>query len=755
MQSNNKTTKPHHTVRRLPIANIVGFALAVSAIHHVPAIAQEGAAKTALEEIVVTAQKRTANVLDVPISMTVLSGTNLENAAVSRMEDFISLAPNVYVNFNDSIRATAISIRGILSDPNNVGIDPAVGVYVDGVYMARPTTVNVGMFDLQRVEVLRGPQGTIFGKNTIGGAIHFVSRVPSDDPEFSVTARTGNLDYRLLQLVGNVPISETFSVRASGQYEERDGFLTNLAGPDNNDLDNVNFRVSARYAPSDRFEMILRADTARDRTNAGANEILVPSPVFADPPFNSPQDVDPWDRVIKDADSSVQDRDLFGTSLELNWRLGAGTLTSITAYRQFDWENFQTSDKTEFALFGTGIREDEDQFSQELRYAAEHDRLNYVVGAYYFDQGMDAEAFARIGVDVFALFGGPLGALPAPDGGFIDIFAGNESFAAFGQIDYLLADNWTLTAGLRFTSEEKRISHELIGDSCCGFVPTVPLSEFERTDEEPSYTAGFKYNFSDAGMAYLTYSRGFKAGGYNAFAFALIQPDGTPADFEPEFVDNLELGAKAEFADGRVQISAALFVMDYTDLQVNQLIPNNAGIIDFVTSNAAEAESKGIEAELLARIADHTTLQVGYGYTDAEYTSFPGATPAGDDFSGNQLAQSPEHSLGLSVEYQRPVSDNWEFFARGEATHRSDRFSDPVNTPEFEADAYTLVNGRLGWSNPGNGFGVYLWGRNLTNEDYAIQLGPGSGAFSPGAVFQSIGIERTYGIEVTYDWSGR
>ena len=739
--------------RAIPVAKS-SVSLLASIMVAGPLHAQDtGPADWLPEEIIVTAQKRAADVQDVPISMSVFGSEVLERGGVARIEDFVGLAPNVFVNFNDSIRATAISMRGILSDPNNVGIDQAVGVYVDGVYMARPTTINTGLFDLDRIEVLRGPQGTIFGKNTIAGAIHFVSRKPDAEPEAAVTLRAGNLNYQLARFVGNVPLSDSVALRGSLQYERRDGFLQNAAGPDNNDLDNVNARLSLLMAPSDDLEIVVRADAARDRTNAGANEILVPSPLFAGPPFNSPQDVDPWDRRIKDAESSHQDRDVVGASVEVNWSVGPGTLTSISAFRAFEWDNFQTTDNTEFDIFGTGILEDEDQVSQEIRFAGATQQLEYVAGAYYFRQSMDAEAFARIGVDVFAVFGGPLGALPAPDSGFIDIFTENESFAVFGQVDYALSDRLVLTGGARFTTEDKRIDHELFGDSCCGFVPTVPKSSFERTDEEPSYLAGIKWIAGDDVMTYLTYSRGFKAGGYNAFAFALVQSDGSPADFEPELVDNIELGIKSTFVGGRLQLNASVFHVDYQDLQVNQLIPNDQGIIDFVTSNAAEAESEGVEIELLARPSEALTVQAGYGYTNAEYVSFPGATPAGDDFSGNRLAQSPEHSFGAVIDYRRPVSARWDLSVHGQYVYRSDRYSDPGNTPEFEADSYGLVDARIGLSNKSSGFGIHLWGRNLLDEDYAIVLGPGSGAFSPGSIFQSIGIERTYGIEVTYDWN--
>lgn len=709
-----------------------------------------------LDEILVTAQRRVENVQEVPISVSVFSAADLQDAGVKRLEDFIGQVPNVYINFQSSIRATAISMRGIISDPNSVGIDQAVGVYVDGVYMGRPTTVNVGLYDLERVEVLRGPQGTLFGYNTIAGVMSFVSRLPGDDPEFAVTAGAGNFGSRNASLVGNLPISPgRVAARGAVQYEKRDGFLRNLAGPDNNDADNLNRRIALAFTPSDDLSVVWRADAARDRTNLGGVEVWVPSPLFSGAPFNTPHDVDPWDRVINDSQSSFQDRDVLGTSVEVNWNAGPGTLTSITAYREFEWNNFQTTDKSPFDIFGTGIKEDQDQFSQEFRFAGEAgDRLSYVVGAFYLNQTMKAEAYANVGADVFAPFGAPLGANPAPGTGFIDIKTRAESLAGFAQLDWRLTNALQATAGVRYTTEDKSINHELFGEPTETFVPTVPLNRFKRSDREPSWRVGLQYFHTDAVMSYVTYSRGFKAGGYNAFAFQIVQPDGTPAEFEPEKVDNYEIGIKSLLADGRVRLNATAFFMDYRDLQVNQLIQNAQGIINFQTSNAATAESKGVEVEFAARLTPGLDFSLAYGYTNATFKAFPGATPGGADFSGNRLPQSPRQSIGATLQYQRNLVDGWDLLARGEYVHRGRRYSDSANSPALEVPAYDLVNARLGVESSDGRIGVYLWSRNLFDKDYAPSRFFGSGAFAPGAIFQHVGAERTWGLELSYRWAG-
>jgi iron complex outermembrane receptor protein len=447
---------------------------------------------------------------------------------------------------------------------------------------------------------------------------------------------------------------------------------------------------------------------------------------------------------------------VFGASVEVNWDVGPGTLTSITAYREFDWNNFQTTDKSPFDIFGTGITEDQDQFSQELRFAGMvGDRIDYVVGALYFTQTMEAEAYADVGADAFSPFGAPLGANPAPGTGFIDIRTRAESMAAFAQLDWRMTDALQATLGVRYTAEDKSISHQLFGEPTETFVPSVPLNRFQRSDREPSWRAGLQYFVNDDVMAYASYSRGFKAGGYNAFAFQIVQPDGTPADFEPEFVDNYEIGVKTLLADGRVRFNATAFFMDYEDLQVNQLIPNAQGVIDFQTSNAATAETRGIELELAARLMAGLDLTVGYGYTDAKFKRFPGATPGGADFGGNRLAQSPRQSLGATLQYRYGLTGDWDLMARGEYIHRASRFSDAANSPALEVPAYDLVNVRLGLERSDGTLGAWLWSRNLFDKDYANSRFFGSPAFAPGAIFQNIGIERTWGLEVSYRWAGR
>jgi len=717
----------------------------------------------ALEEILVTAQRRSENLQDVPISITAFSSDHLKDSGVSRFDALVDFIPNVNYNTNASIRATQITMRGIVSDANSIGVDQAAGVYVDGVYMGRPTTINTGLYDVERVEVLRGPQGTLYGKNVVAGAINFITRKPDQELSGDLSLTYGNFDNTIMYGALNAPLVEDrLFLRVSAQYEQRDGYLENLAGPDNNDADNQNARLGLLYQASDNLELLLRADWAKDRTNQGAGELAIVSPIFAQAPFNvtpgHPMYVpdDAFDYKIADARSSFQDRDVFGTSLEINWTIGGGVLTAISAYREFEWDNFQTSDGSPFDIFGTGILEDQEQFSQEIRFSSGvGDRFEYVVGAYYFDMDLYAEPTATVGIDALSVpaFGGaPLGSFPGPSISKLLPDINNESFAFFGQAHYQLTERLTVSAGLRYTNEEKSIVYSVLPD----FVIVAPIDPAVKTASisEDVYTPmlSLSYRLSDTALGYFTYAEGFKAGGFNAFDFDFANDDGSVPEFDPEFANSYELGVKSDLMEGRLRLNAAVFFMDYQDLQVNQRLEDEDGFFFFRTSNAAEAEITGLEVELSAKVTEGLDINISYGYSDAEYKSFVVDEATGVDFSGNSLVLSPENTFGFTAQYVRPLANGWDLMGRLEYSYRDSSYSDQANTTILENNSRDLVNARLGFDNKDAGIRVIAWVRNAFEEEYTHGRGVGSGAFSPGALQYAVGDPRTYGIELSYSF---
>lgn len=734
----------------------------VSAGMMVLAFCGEAYAETELEEIIVTAQRRAQRLQDVPMSVTAFSAKDVSDMGALRMANIGDMAPNF--NFSDmsSIRNTKIIVRGISSDANSIGVDQSSGMYVDGVYMGRPTTINLGLYDLERVEILRGPQGTLYGRNTIGGAINMMTKKPGKELSGDFSAQYGNYNKFLMYGAINAPIDERLSVRIAGQANKRDGFLKNLAGPDNNDDNNLNARIAIRYQASEKIEVLLRGDWSRDRTHQGGAEVFIHSPKFALAPFN----VVPGTRyyipdgrylgVTAEYPSSYQDRDVAGGSVEINWDTGpAGTLTSLTAYRGFKWANAQTSDKSPFSIFGTGIKEDQRQFSQELRLTSPSgQRFEYVAGLYYWNMRLDADAGAFIGPDVLSMpaFGGlPLGSFPGWTEGNLYPKIRNESIAAFVHGIYHVTKDIDLIAGARYTYEKKDINFTNRPDAF-GLVAAInpAVKTDSMSDNVVTPMASFEYRFMPNWNIYASYSEGFKSGGYNAFSFTFSNADGSIPRFEAEKARNYEAGLRFVSPDRRLRASLSAFNLDYRNLQVNQRLEDANGIFFFKTSNAATARSRGFEVELYYQLLPGLTFAGTYGYADAKYKDFVQDALLGVDYSGHRMPYSAKSNWSLSFDYNRPVANDLNFVMRGEFVRRGSTFSEDSNRLITKNDAYSLVNGRVGLAANERGVSVVAWARNLLDKKYTRDTFTGSGAFSPGALAAYVGEPRTYGLEVNF-----
>ncbi len=691
-----------------------------------PALAQG----VELEEIIVTAQKRAESIQDVPISISAMSAEAIRDQGIGRVEDFATSLPSVYIDMRE-LRSMAISIRGIVSETNNPGVDQGVGVYVDGVYMGRPTTINNSLYDLERIEVLRGPQGTLYGKNTIAGAINFITRKPSDELRGEISASYGNYDaIRASASVSGPVVPGKFFVGVSGGIDRRDGLVQNLmTGTDLDNIDSLSGRLTAVYSENDDFELIVRVDASRDRTNSGSIDIM-DSGAFAGTPV---ADASPWDRKVTQNRDTVQNRDTFGTSGEINWSLGSGKLTSITAYREFQWYNLGDNDYTMLDLLASGITEDQNQFSQEIRYASsDKGPLTYVFGVYYFRQRLETDSAAVVGPDLGVY----------PDEVVADIFATvkSESIAGFGQAVYHVSDAFNITAGLRYTWEKKKVIHSQIGDPFGLLLPTMPERRFSRSEDDFSPSLSLNYKWTDKVLTYATVSRGFKSGGYNVFS---VTPT-DDAEYDPEYVTSYEVGLKSDLLDNRLRFNLSAYYLRYKDLQVNQL-ELVGGLPQYQTSNAARARSKGVEIELTARPVNGFSLNLNYSYLDAKFRDYDNATPAGDDFTGNTMVKAPKHNISLAAQYEAPLTDTLSLTLRGDMTHRSRVFFGPDNV--YSEGDVTVLNGRIGIGSE-QGWSLFLWGRNLNNRQYALYRN--DGVIVPGQTVQSIAAPRTYGVEARF-----
>jgi iron complex outermembrane receptor protein len=683
-----------------------------------------------LQEIVVTAQRRAENLQTTPIAVSALTAETIRNAGIGRLEDFSTALPNVYISPRD-LRTTSISIRGISADLNNPGLDQSVGVYVDGVYMGRAATINSNLFDLERIETLRGPQGTLYGRNTIAGAVNVITRRPGAAARGSAVASYGSDDAFRANAGGSGPLGEGLYGGLALSIDRRDGLVENtLTKTRLDDLDSLGGRVALVIDRGGAWDLTLRADASRDRTHSGAYDVLNDG-AFTGTPFDDPS---PTDRKVAQSTDTTQNRNIFGASAELNWRLGGGALTAITAYRGYDWKNIQDNDYSPLDLLDTGIRENQTQFSQEVRFASDATRrFSYVAGAFFYDQTLKTTSSVVIGPD--------LGVYRVRTNAAIRADVDTKSYAVFGRGVLRLTDQLSLAGGARYTREDKDLEFQQFGDPFQVIAANIGRRTLDLSENKFSPSVTLEWRPAEHVFGYATFSQGFKSGGFNVFSVTATDD----ARYRPETVDNYELGLKTEFLDGRVRLNAAAFYMDYRDLQQNQLIATGSGIARFQTSNAAEAHSKGIEVEFAAAPTRSLQLTASYGYLDAKFDAYPNATPAGADFTDNHLPFAPRTSLSAAAEWTQPIAGNLEVFVRGEASYRSRIYFASNNA--YSDGGLTLLNARAGLGRPDGRWRVTIWGRNLTDETYAINRF--AGAIVPGQVLQALGAPRSGGVELS------
>jgi len=681
--------------------------------------------------IVVTAQRREQSILDVSASVSALGAAELEERGVERLDDIASVFPNVYINTGNGLRSTIITVRGISSNPNNPGVEQSVGVFVDGVYQARPTTINTNLYDLERVEMIRGPQGALYGKNTIAGALNMITQGPGDEPGFEGVISAGNYSALSLYAAGDVIFTPNARARVSVSSQTRAGYTDNtFTGTELDDQNELGARLTFVADPSETLQLTFRADMASNDTNGGASEIL-DNGVLAGSPL---ADADPDDRQVAQDFGSEQTRDVWGVSLQADWDLAGGVLTSLTAFRNFEWFNSNDNDFTILNQLRSGISEDHDQFSQEIRFTSDAGGVfDYIVGGFFSHETFDTISNAVIGPD--------LGIYPTEINA--DIFGDLEttSYAVFGQGTYHFSDAFSVTGALRYSEDEKEVTHSQIGDPFQLLAPTQAERSFSRSDAEvtPSITLNWEPNAT--WLVYASYSRGYKSGGYNVFS---ITPNDN-AEYDPEFVNSYEAGVKTTLAGGAVYLAGSVFWLDYSDLQVNQLI-NIGGVPTFTTSNAATAEASGIELEGLWQVTGALSFSGSYSFLDATFEDFTNATSAGADYSGNDLPQAPDHTLSLAADFNTPVAEGMEFVAHADLSYRSSLFFGPENNPAYSQDDVTLINARVGFTFQDDRWSVMLWGRNIGDETYAVSRS--AGVIIPGQQIQALGAPQTWGVEL-------
>lgn len=685
--------------------------------------------------VTVTAQRREESALDVPLSVSAFSGEDLETTGAVDITAIQRATPNATIEVARGSNSTLIAfIRGVGQQDPLWGFEPGVGLYVDDVYLARPQGAILDIFDIDRIEVLRGPQGTLYGRNTIGGAIKYVTRRIGDEPDLKAKVNLGTYNQADLIVSGSTPLTDTFAIGGAIAKYTRDGFGENLnTGAEHYDKDVLAYRVSAEWTPSDDFFVRFAYDRSEDDSSAKHGHRLLPS---ADGLIPVTSDVFDTRAGIGD-DNSVKTE---GYSLTAEWTLNDNvTLKSITAYREGETQTPIDFDALPQRDFDVPAVYFDDQFSQEFQLLFESDRLNGVAGVYY----LDGEASGAFDVVL-----GGLG-VSAYQAGLQE----KTNFSIFGDFSYDLTDQWSVTVGGRYTEDETTadVLNELwLGLGTGSFDPTnmtsvllatrTDLRNLNSTDEEFTPRVSVSYKPSDNINLYATYAQGFKAGGFDPRARADLDPLGLSQEgFGPETVDSYEIGMKGTFFDNRLQLNTAIFFADYSDQQItvqSGADSDNDGMNDtFVSSvfNAGKSEYTGLEIEGAWFINDQFTLSGNLGYIDAEITEIISADVNIANLFVTQ--NTPELQGQVALNYTNDLGNHGEISVTGSLAYRDEYYLFNVENPGFAAgtnalfpaggppldpDSYTLADLSLVWTSPSEKYRFGLHGRNLTDEEYRV-----------------------------------
>lgn len=718
--------------------------------------------KAVLEEIIVTARKTEENLQEVPISVTAFNSADIEARGLADLEDIALNVPNV--NFSRTNGMAVISIRGFADDDPTPTSDPLVGVYIDGVYIARMQGALLEMVDAERVEVLKGPQGTLFGKNTVGGAISIISKKPRGEGDGYVKVTAGEDERVNFQGSYDFGITDDLSLIVSGLYKTRDCLLRRVndnACVDDEDVKLVRAHANYQAGEDVSASLILDATWDHSHSQVQGNNHVVPGDLFvglfygldqaADPtlpPFNPVGTGEPY---VAEGDTPTTDfiRSL-GASLQLEWGVSDNlTVRTISAYRDHDSTAY-----VEFDAFRETVFQHEpfvtlsETFSQELilEGVAFDDRLSWLAGMYYFYEDAHQESNLAL-ANSFAA------------GGFsVVVDSKADSISGFGHISYDLTDRIRVSGGIRYTSETREFDTRgdlLIAPGGAGFSPPVNGKD-TFTAWTPKVTLDYKP--TDNILLYASVSRGFRSGGFNG---QTTQANPEFFTYGPEYALNYELGFKSRLWGGRVIFNTSAYFVDYTDKQFAFQTPDPNGVVIAVRENAGEAEVLGMETELKIALTDKLRLEGAFAYNDNEYTelnqSLQNITRITLD---SPFLYAPKYTATAGLQYTEP-----DFVGIGKASFRVDAAHksriyynaniDDLNHPVFGSrfniqEAYTKINARITFAPQNSNWTLAFYGRNLTDKvifERNLSI-PAVAAFDLAAYGQP----RELGVEVQYDF---
>jgi len=721
-------TSPFCDSTRSKVPAIIGSLLLGGAAAQ-PSLAQDD---RRLEEIIVTAERRAVDIQRTPLSVVALTGDQLEASTIQSTIDLQYRTTGFVFKTNTVLGQPYI--RGVGSDIISAAADASVATFVDDVYQARAVASIQEFYDLDRVELLKGPQSTLFGRNVTGGAVRLFSNRP--EPEFAADADLlyGNYDRIRLRGMVNVPLAgEKAIVRLSGLRAERDGYTDNVFT--GRSLDDENFwsvRGQLLLAPSEDLEILLIGDyTDEDSTRTLGNYPSTDCCVNLGIVFGGVVPSDPRE-VTHDVDDSAKAL-ARGVSGKITWDAGPVTLTSVTAWRKTSFDEALDLDATNVPMVANFPEEDSKTFTQDLQIASNgENRFDWIAGLFYLDES----AFQQLDIQLpfFSAFSRPAGDIDT------------EAYAVYGQGSYRFTDQWRATLGLRFSHEERSQDFTQTISDPLGAVTGVPgVVELANSDSDSwdSWTPklGVEWFGSDTLMVYGSVAKGFKAGGLNSNA---LQPA-----FDPEELWAYEIGVKSSPWEGRARMNLAAFWYDYKDIQLLTLAPDAPTGAFPIVVNAAEATIQGLEAEVQAQLTDGFSVDAGVTLLDATYDDFVSVdpnNPTGDaNRSGDPLQQAPDVSSNVGLQYDWNLAGGSRLTARAEWRYVSEVFFNAFADPFVRQAGFSLFNARIGFEAAEGRWHVAVFGRNLGDKLYAqtkVRQDPLVGNLN------IWGAPRTYGVEV-------
>ena len=727
---------------------LIGAAVA-AALYGLPAAAQspaQPAASEELEEVLVTARMRSESRQDVPITVNVFTAENIEAAGIQKPADFIARVPNMTLVETQNAGNAFVVLRGISQARNS---EPSVAVLVDGVLETNPAEFNQELFDIEQIEVLKGPQGAVYGRNAIGGAIIIRTKDPGDEFEGRVKLGAGNGSSINAQGEVSGPIGDTFGYRASVNYYDTDGYLpSTFLGGKADPVQSLAGRLRLTFKPSDTFSGDVRL--SYENLDTRGFYFVIPRDDEANPfsTFTTPPNANDVSSPIQVDQTGVDNRDLFTGAVKLDFKLGGGMLSSISSYNST--EEIITGDAYDFrpaansifnVLLGFDLNQsqflDLSSWSQEIRFtSSDEGRLRWILGGYFVhtDRFISTGNMVDDGTGVYPVYHHPRLTGNNPSATFLADSQDNDAWAVFGDATFELSDQFELDVALRYDEDRRENTTE----TPAAFLPDPSASTGEVRTETFSETqpkVTLRYKPSDDITLYGGWSRGFRSGGFNQTGVGAVADAsgiaGVNDIFQAEVADTWEVGIKGSFLDRRLNTGLALFDTKST----------NGYFFVFLAANSTQnlgnldAKYKGAEFDISWRATDHLELFGSAGYTDSEITDMEDPSVI-----GNQAPLVSRVTYNLGAQLDQPLNDSLNLALRVDWRHVGETWWEPYNTTS--RDPIDLVDLRLGLE--GKKWAVTAWSKNLTDENYNAEFSPG------GFLFRAL--PQRYGVEFSYSF---